>query len=68
MTVQHWNEGDLWRTSYDGLADGFLFFAEDVFGCQFAFDSDRIGGVIRSRNRVVLTSWRLTWRVGRIGS
>ncbi len=39
MTLQRWNENEVWRTSYDGLADGFLFFAEDAFGGQFAFDS-----------------------------
>jgi hypothetical protein len=39
MTIQQWNEQKLWRVSYDGLADGLLFFAEDVFGGQFALGS-----------------------------
>jgi hypothetical protein len=39
MSVQRWNGSGLWRSSYDGMADGLFFFAEDVFGGQFAFDS-----------------------------
>jgi hypothetical protein len=31
-----WNDQALWRDSYRGMADGYLFFAEDVFGGQFA--------------------------------
>jgi hypothetical protein len=30
-----WNRDDLWRQDYDGMADGAVFFAEDVFGTQF---------------------------------
>jgi len=30
-----WNDPALWRKDYDGLADGAVFFAEDVFGGQF---------------------------------
>src|SRR4051794_28427234 len=35
-----WNSDELWRAEYDGLADGLFFFAEDLFGGQFAI-SDR---------------------------
>lgn len=42
MSVQLWNDPDLWRSSYDGMADGLFFFAEDIFGGQFAFGSDGI--------------------------
>ena len=37
-----WNAPDCWRHSFDGMADGCAFFAEDVFGGQFAL---RSGGV-----------------------
>jgi hypothetical protein len=30
-----WNSPDLWRREYQDLAEGCLFFAEDVFGGQF---------------------------------
>ena len=30
-----WNDRNLWRSAYDGLADDGVFFAEDVFGNQF---------------------------------
>jgi hypothetical protein len=30
-----WNSANLWRSEYEDLAEGPLFFAEDVFGCQF---------------------------------
>jgi hypothetical protein len=33
-----WNAPSLWRTHYDGLADGLTCFAEDIFGMQFALD------------------------------
>ncbi|HLN16782.1 MAG TPA: hypothetical protein VK277_08540 [Acidimicrobiales bacterium] len=42
MSVQLWNDQDLWRSSYDGMADGLLFFAEDIFGGQFAFCSEGV--------------------------
>jgi hypothetical protein len=35
IDLDRWNSGDLWRSAYDDLADGCLFFAEDVFGGQF---------------------------------
>lgn len=37
-----WNSTSLWISAYGGLADGFLFFAEDVFGCQFALKDNRV--------------------------
>lgn len=30
-----WNNYDLWRKDYNGMADDAVFFAEDVFGVQF---------------------------------
>lgn len=34
-SLEVWNASAGWRSDYDGLADGCLFFAEDVFGSQF---------------------------------
>ena len=36
LGVQAWNERRLWRDWYAGLIDDLFFFAEDVFGGQFA--------------------------------
>lgn len=36
LGLQAWNEKALWRDWYRGLTDGLLFFAEDIFGGQFA--------------------------------
>ncbi|MFC4455290.1 hypothetical protein [Deinococcus sonorensis] len=38
----HWNSHDLWRGAYGELADGLLFFAQDVFGNQFALREDGV--------------------------
>lgn len=35
MGLDVWNSGSLWRNEYHGMADGCLFFAEDIFGGQF---------------------------------
>jgi hypothetical protein len=40
--IPRWNQDALWRSAYGGLADGMLFFAEDVFGGQFAVRNKRI--------------------------
>lgn len=37
-----WNESTLWRSGYKGLADGCLFFAEDVFGGQFCIKDSKV--------------------------
>jgi hypothetical protein len=42
MSVQRWNDTELWRYEYGSLADGLFFFAEDVFGVQFALGSGRV--------------------------
>lgn len=33
--ISQWNAQTLWRAEYDGLADGCLFFAQDLVGGQF---------------------------------
>lgn len=40
--IDSWNEPGLWRDLYRGMADDFLFFAEDIFGGQFALKGDLI--------------------------
>jgi len=46
-----WNAADGWRKDYDGMADGLVFFAEDVFGAQFCLRESEVllltGGVLR---------------------
>jgi len=37
-----WNENILWRNDYQGLADGCLFFSEDVFGGQFCIKDSKV--------------------------
>jgi len=41
-SLEEWNDNAGWRAEYDGLADDYLFFAEDVFGSQFALLDDRV--------------------------
>lgn len=40
--LEKWNENVLWRAEYKGMADGCLFFAEDVFGGQFCIKDGKI--------------------------
>jgi hypothetical protein len=37
-----WNSEKLWIGQYQGLAEGSLFFAEDLFGVQFCIRPDGI--------------------------
>jgi hypothetical protein len=42
-TLQEWNEQNGWRSAYKELInERLIFFAEDVFGNQFAFDDGRV--------------------------
>jgi hypothetical protein len=43
MSIELWNDPDLWRCSYGKLSEGLVFFAEDIFGGQFVLTTDRIG-------------------------
>jgi hypothetical protein len=36
MSIEEWNDDSLWRKEYGNLVQGYLFFAEDIFGVQFA--------------------------------
>lgn len=40
--LQAWNEKGLWRDWYQGITDGLFFFAEDIFGGQFAIRGNEI--------------------------
>lgn len=40
--LQRWNTSNLWRNCYGILAEGCLFFAEDIFGGQFCIYQDEI--------------------------
>ncbi len=42
IDIASWNDPDVWVGSYEGYADGMLFFAEDVFGCQFGINDNGI--------------------------
>lgn len=36
MNLESWNAEDLWRNAYGKVTRGYVFFAEDAFGGQFA--------------------------------
>lgn len=43
INIEQWNSKDLWISSYgDLLADNCVFFAEDIFGCQFCIYQDEV--------------------------
>jgi hypothetical protein len=42
LSVEEWNSASLWRNAFDGMADGLVFFAEDLFGSQFALRNGEV--------------------------
>src|SRR5882762_1797572 len=42
MDLAHWNDARLWRSGYEDMTEGYLFFAEDIFGCQFALKNETV--------------------------
>lgn len=40
--VDCWNNSSLWRSEYDDMANGCLFFAEDLFGDQFCIKNNAV--------------------------
>lgn len=42
MDLEKWNSPKLWRNEYEDLADGLLFFAEDIFGGQFRLNENGV--------------------------
>jgi len=41
-SIGQWNSPERWKTAYEGLADDFVFFAEDTFGSQFGIHGEQI--------------------------
>ena len=54
LDLIQWNDVDLWRNSFGGLTKGLFFFAEDVFGDQFALCH---GEVVRFSPDTALLDW-----------
>lgn len=42
MSLEEWNSDSLWRNGYQDLAEGLLFFAEDIFQDQFCLAADGV--------------------------
>jgi len=42
LGLSEWNASSLWRYAYNGQADGAIFFAEDIFGVQFAIRGEAV--------------------------
>ncbi len=42
LGLDNWNNDSLWRGEYRGMANGCLFFAENVFGEQFCIKANKI--------------------------
>jgi hypothetical protein len=42
MDLKRWNEPTLWRHAYGDLAEGCLFFSQDVFGGQFCIKNGSV--------------------------
>ena len=42
LGILDWNRRETWKHEYQGLADDFLCFAQDVFGNQFALREDKV--------------------------
>ena len=40
--IDQWNRSDGWRSTYGALAESCLFFAQDIFGCQFCIFEDKV--------------------------
>jgi len=72
LSLIEWNSLDLWRGQYGDLTEGLFFFAEDVFGVQFAIQNENIvsfepesgeikqvAGDVEEWARAVLSDFRL---------
>lgn len=72
FSLAEWNDAGLWRMEYGDLIGGLFFFAEDVFGVQFAIQDDcivsfdpesgeikQIAGSVEEWARVILCDFRL---------
>lgn len=41
-SLEEWNASTGWRAVFGSMADGLVFFAEDIFGSQFALSGNQI--------------------------
>src|SRR5688572_29529418 len=42
LSLSGWNKPRLWRDTYGPLAEGLLFFADDIFGGQFCIKDSKV--------------------------
>mgnify|MGYP000005121008 CR=1 FL=1 len=42
LSLSGWNKPRLWRDTYGSLAEGLLFFADDIFGGQFCIKDSKV--------------------------
>jgi hypothetical protein len=54
MSLEEWNAETLWRNCYKDLAEGLVFFAEDIFQDQFCLSS---GGILRFHSETGATAF-----------
>ncbi|MEY9843769.1 SMI1/KNR4 family protein [Streptacidiphilus sp. MAP5-3] len=66
--VLTWNREDIWKDTYDGLADDLFCFAQDIFGTQFAvvegrevvrFDPETAGREVLGDSLEAWAAWLL---------
>lgn len=70
--IDSWNEPSLWKADYGAAAEGFTFFAEDIFGVQFGlrdgsvfiFDPETAESTVFARDcedwaRIILSEYNL---------
>ncbi|WP_315836924.1 hypothetical protein [Bradyrhizobium prioriisuperbiae] len=63
-----WNSPGLWRDTYGSLADGLIFFAQDVFGNQFCVTTEGFGSFNAETGEVeILGSSLEQWCDGILG-
>jgi hypothetical protein len=63
MDLASWNAPELFRQHYGDLVNDYLFFAEDIFGVQFALSpAMRLSCSIRRR-----ATWSRSLRISRAG-
>src|SRR5260370_16262680 len=59
MDLETWNSTDVWREAYGDLANGYLFFGEDILGNQFCLNQDGIDSLDAETGQVTHLADRL---------
>jgi hypothetical protein len=68
MSIELWNDPDLWRQEYADLAEGLVFFAEDVFGGQFVLSDAGVGAFDPETGDITpIGSDLVTWATALLG-